>query len=157
MSNETQSSVQKIQGKVAEILNSRDVVINVGRDNGVTLGMIFDILDGKGLKIRDPSTREILGDVKRTKATVKVTHVQDRLSIASTYKKRKVNVGGNAPDLSSFSRALRPPKWVTEYETLKAEGQPWEHLEEKDSLVKIGDNVVQVIPLLTDNDNGTEQ
>ena len=155
MSNETKDMSIQIRGKVAEILTSREVAINVGEDDGVALGMIFDILHDKGLDIRDPTTGEVLGDVKRSKVRVKVTHVQDRLSVASTYKKKKVNIGGNAPDISGFSKALSPQKWVSKFETLKATEMAWEHLEEEDSYVKIGDAVLQVLPIL--NDAATEQ
>ena len=37
-----------IRGKVARVLNSREVALNVGLNNGVEVGMCFDILDPKG-------------------------------------------------------------------------------------------------------------
>ena len=40
-----------------------------------------------------------------------------------------------------------PPKWITKYETLKTEEQTWEDLDEKSSYVKVGDPVIQVIPI----------
>ena len=45
---------QLIQGKVARILNSRELAINIGSNNGVQAGMYFDILDPKGENITDP-------------------------------------------------------------------------------------------------------
>ena len=33
-----------IRGKVARILNSREIAINVGRDDGVYRGMYFDVI-----------------------------------------------------------------------------------------------------------------
>ena len=44
-----------IRGKVARILNSRDMVINVGSRSGVAVGMRFDVMDAKGEDIRDPT------------------------------------------------------------------------------------------------------
>jgi hypothetical protein len=38
-----------------------------------------------------------------------------------------------------------PPRWITKYETLRTEEKTWEDLDEKDSYVKVGDPVVQVI------------
>ena len=38
-----------IQGKVAQILNSRELVINLGSEQGVTLGMHFNVLDGRNV------------------------------------------------------------------------------------------------------------
>ena len=152
MANEMKNVGSQLRGRVAQILTSREVAINLGEDDGVKLGMYFDILHEEGLDIRDPKTGEILGNIDRPKVRVKITHVQDRLSMASTYRKKTVNVGGFAPELSIFSRALSPPKWVTKYETLKTEEKTWENLEEEDSYVKIGDPVVQALPTLDDDD-----
>lgn len=44
--------------------------------------------------------------------------------------------------LGAFSRSLMPPKWVTNYETLKTEEKTWE---EEEGDVKVGDPVVQII------------
>ena len=137
-----------IRGKVARILNSREIAINVGSDDGVSTGMYFDVMDQNFEDIRDPDTQELLGSIQRPKIRVKITKVQEKLSLASTYKARRVNVGGTAAFLlapASLSRALMPPKWVMEYETLKTEEKTWENLEEEKSYVKTGDPVVQVI------------
>ena len=136
------------RGKVARILNSREVAINVGSDHGVCIGMYFDILDQNLEDILDPDSRQRLGSIERPKVRVRITMVQEKLSLASTYKKKKVNVGGSAntfADLSDISRALMPAKWITMYETLKTEEKTWETLEEKKSFVKTGDPVVQVV------------
>ena len=45
----------------------------------------------------------------------------------------------------NFSRILMPPEWVTKYETLKTKEKAWEDMDEKESYVKTGDPVVQVI------------
>ena len=44
-----------------------------------------------------------------------------------------------------MSDLLKPPKWVTKYETLKTEEKTWEDLDEEESYVNTGDIVVQVI------------
>lgn len=137
-----------IRGKVARILNSREIAINIGSDDGVCLGMYFDVMDQNFEDIRDPDTRELLGSIERPKVRVRVTKVQQKLSLASTYRTKTVNVGGAAEFLTvgaSLSRALMPPRWVTKYETLRTEERTWEDLEEKKSFVKTGDPVVQVI------------
>ena len=138
-----------IRGLVARILSSRDLVINVGSRDGVNVGMYFDVLDPKGEDIKDPETGESLGSLERPKVRLKITKVQERLSIASTYRKSQVNVGGSGPDLGAgvdLSRLFIPPKIVTRYETLKTNEQTRQNLDEKDSYVKVGDPVVQVIP-----------
>ena len=45
---------EPIRGKVARILNSREMVINVGSDSGVAVGMRFEVMDAKGEDILDP-------------------------------------------------------------------------------------------------------
>ncbi len=153
MANEVKGAAIRLRGRVAQILTSREVAINLGEDDGVKLGMYFDILHEEGQDIEDPETGETLGNIDRPKVRVKVTHVQGRLSLASTYRKTRVNVGGGGIDLgSSFSKALMPPKWVTRYETIKAEERAWENLKEEDSYVKVGDPVVQALPILDDDD-----
>ncbi len=136
---------QPIRGKVARILNTRELVINVGANSGVVVGMYFDVLDPKGEDIKDPVTREVLGSLERPKVRVKVISVKERLSVASTYKKREVNVGGGGWELTGMARLFMPPKYVTQYETLKTTESTWEDLDEKESYVKTGDPVVQVL------------
>lgn len=132
-----------IRGKVARILNSREIAINVGSTSGVVVGMHFDVVYPKG-DIRDPDTNEILGSLNLSKVSVRITKVQERLSLATTQKKR-VNVGGHGGPLGDFSRWLMPPKWITKYESLKAEEKPWEEISEEESYVKVGDPVIQLM------------
>ena len=141
-----------IRGRVARILNTRELVINLGSDSGVTPGMYFDVMDPKGTDIEDPDTGDILGSIERSKVRVKVSRVETRLSIAYTYKGKRVNVGGQGGFISGdLSRILTPPKWVTKYETLKTQEKTWEDLDEEESYVKIGDPVVQVIDVVGDD------
>ncbi len=58
--------------------------------------MIFKILSRKGSEIRDPDTQELLGSVELEKTSVKVTAVQDRVSVAATFRTRRVNAVGGA-------------------------------------------------------------
>ena len=50
-----------IRGKIARILSTREVALNIGEQNGVALGMLFDIVSEAGLDIRDPDTDRELG------------------------------------------------------------------------------------------------
>ena len=136
-----------LRGKVARILDSRSLVINIGSQHGVRIGMYFDVMDTTGGCIRDPDTNEILGSVERPKVRIRIIGVQDKLSVASTYRKTISNIGGTGAAIDfGFTRALMPPKWVTEYETLKTDEQTWEDLSEEESRVKTGDPVSQVTP-----------
>ena len=134
-----------IRGKVARVLNTREIAINVGVEDGVTVGMYFNVMDLQYEDIRDPDTDEVLGSIERPKVRVKIIHVQEKLSLATTYRKERVNTGGNFISLGPFARSLMPPNWVTRYETLSKIEEHRDVLDEEDSYVKAGDLVVQVI------------
>ena len=121
-----------IRGKVAQILDSRQIAINVGSLKGVTVDMVFKVVNPEGEQIRDPDTDEILGSVESPKIRVRVTEVQDKLSVATT----------SAADpefapiaLGPFAKALLPPRWAERRDALRY------NLND----VKVGDPVVQVV------------
>ena len=143
------SSPEPIHGKVARVLTTREVALNRGSTDGVRSGMVFKILTPKGSEIEDPDTGEVIGTVELEKARVRVTSVQDRVSVASTFRTHRVNVGGSG---LALSRMFTPPKWETRIETLIADENATEDLPEEESFVRTGDPVVQV---LDDNDRDT--
>lgn len=151
--------VKPIRGKVARVLNNRNVALNKGRKDGVEAGMVFNILNPLGADITDPDTGERLGAVELSKATVKVTDVQERLSVASTFRFSRVNVGGEARNFSltqgALAKMFQPPKWETRYETLEVDEDAENELSEEDSRVKIGDPVVQAIE--AESDGNTQE
>ena len=134
-----------IRGKVARVLNSREVAINKGQCDGVEVGMIFNILSAKGSDITDPDTGETLGTVDVPKTSVKVTIRHERVAVASTYRTHKVNVGGTGLALTGL---FVPPKWEPRVETLKIEDADVEELDEEEAYVHTGDPVVQVIEVV---------
>ena len=136
-----------IRGKVAQVLNSREVVLNIGSHDRVKLDMLFDILDPISQDIRDPDSGEVLGSLSRPKVRVRITHVQSLLSVATTYRRTKVNIGGTGPGgvLGEFSRSLVPQNWVTRHETLRAKESDFDTLDEADSIVKTGDPAIQIV------------
>lgn len=146
----------RIRGKVAQVLNSREIAVNIGADHGVRLGMQFDVVDPKGEDIVDPDSGEVLGSLERPKVRVKIVSVQDRLSVASTFRTYKINLGGNGGvglmGVHTLSRQLLPPNWVTRHETLKTTEKTWENLSDSESYVKVGDPVVQVVSPLEEDD-----
>ena len=133
-----------ITGAVAQILNSRELVLNRGSEHGVTNGMTFEVLAPEAENIRDPETGETLGSVDRPKVAVRIVHVEPRLAVARTFRSRRRNVGGSSA-LGLFDKMLQPPKYVTEYDTLKTSQRTWEDLDESESFVKIGDPVRQTV------------
>ena len=134
---------QPISGKVARILDRREVVINKGSADGVEIGMIFKILSMKDSVITDPDTGEPLGAVGREKTRVKVTELQPNLSVASTFRSHHVNVGGSEAALFNYHRLFDPPKWETCRETLKVDELAIKDLDGEDAIVRVGDEVVQ--------------
>lgn len=147
-----------IRGKVAFILNVRELALNVGQQDGTRVGMLFDILDPTGHEIKDPDTGEVIGSVNEPKVRVRIKLVEDRLSIATTYKGKRVNIGGHsrvgiAAILGGFDSS--PPEWVTEYETLRTEEETLAELAEEDSYIATGDLAVQVLE--DDGDSLDEQ
>lgn len=144
---------EPIRGKVAKILNSREIAINKGTENGVTIGMYFDVLDPHYENIEDPDTQEVLGSFQYPKVRVRVTLVEEKLALATTYRGEQVNIGGSSKSGSSraldaylgpFAESLMTPKWIMKYETLRKTEKANDELDEKDSYVKIGDPVVQI-------------
>lgn len=140
---------EPIRGKVARVLNTREIAINVGTAQGVTLGMRFDVMDTNEMDITDPDTGKVLGSLERPKVRVEIIHVQRDLSVAQTSETR-VDLGGIdttfLDTFGPFARSLMPPNWVTRYETLKkTEKNTTEELDEEESRVKIGDLIVQVL------------
>jgi hypothetical protein len=134
----------EIRGSVAKILNSTQIVINRGSKDGVQKGMVFEVLDKNATEIVDPETNKILGSIDRPKVEIRVVTVEERLSIAETYKTRRVNRGGNGSSLTAITGMFNPPDYVDVRETLKAEDKAWEDLPEEKSFVKIGDPVRRV-------------
>lgn len=133
-----------IRGKVAKILNSREVAINIGKTAGVRTGMQFDILDPMTHDIVDPDSKEVIGSVNRPKVRVRVGIAEDQFSIAQTFRTNRVNVGGDDRSIFTLGRFGLPPKWINKPETLKTSENTWEDLDETQSYVKTGDPVVQV-------------
>ncbi len=145
------TEVRLIRGKVARILTSREVALNIGRKDGVDLDMLFDILDPNAQDIEDPDTHETIGSIYRPKVRVRITTVEERISVASTYKSKRTNIGGAGIGVSSWGSLFDPPKWVNKYETLRTKEGTWEHLDEEDSYVATGDPVVRALDDDTDS------
>jgi hypothetical protein len=129
-------SVEPIEGKVAQVLSTRELVINRGSADGVTTGMEFEVLDPAGNDIRDPDTLEVIGSVHRPKLPVKVYLVQEKLSVARTYRRRPPR-GFTIPNLLVGS-AGGP-------ETFKTRDASWQPITEEESFVKVGDPVREIV------------
>jgi hypothetical protein len=133
-----------IEGKVAQILNALEVVLNRGSADGVEREMTFAIYDPKAFNIRDPDTNVVLGSVLRPKVRVRVVDVEEHLSVAQTYETRRRNIGGSGIAIPDFASLITAPKYVERPVTLRSDEALWEDLSESQSFVKIGDPVRQL-------------
>jgi hypothetical protein len=137
---------EPLKGAVAVLLTNGELVLNLGSEDGVRVGMRFDVPNSHGIDIYDPKTTEVLGTVELPKVIVEDVRVEDRLTVARTFQKRRRNLGGSGDFLGSAGlwKMFEPPRWVDDWETFKTERKPQvEEISEEDSYVKIGDPVVE--------------
>lgn len=133
----TQSAL--IEGKVATILNTRELTINRGSLDGVEAGMRFKIVDENAAVI-DPDTKEELGTIAREKIRVRVIDAQPRFSIAHTYETYKVE-----EPIRNQSMFAPPTRTITKVRTLASESLAHiDAYDESKGFVGVGDRVVQV-------------
>lgn len=129
-----------IEGKVAKILNTREIVINRGSDDGVQQGMKFEVIDDF-YEIFDPDTNDSLGTFKRVKIRVKASEVYQRFSIARTYETYRVREA--SPLGIPIAATMLPfPKTVTKVRTISSSDTGYE---EGRGHVQVSDKVAQVI------------
>jgi hypothetical protein len=131
---------EPLMGKVAGIVNERELAINIGSDQGVKREMIFRIMSDSPAEVYDPDTQELLGKFEREKVRVEVVMVHKRFAICRTFRTRTIG-GGFDFGLRSM---MEPPRKVLE--TLKADDSSFiPPLPEEKSYVKKGDCAIQVI------------
>lgn len=136
---------EPIRGRVARILNSRELVINRGTEHGVEIGMRFAVLNSKGAEITDPDSGELLGSVDVEKTFVKVVRVQERMSVARTFRTFRTPATGLAAQVGVRDIVFGLPASIVEETLRTSESTYQQEMDEKDSYVKRGDPVVQVI------------
>lgn len=129
-----------IEGKVVRILNSRELIINKGSNDGVANRMKFDILEPK-LAVFDPDTKEDLGQLRRSKITVEIIQAEPRFSIGKTFETYR------EPMPQSTLSALISPTYVTKVKEIRQDGGF--KFREDSVMVSVGDPVVQLEPLQT--------
>lgn len=130
-----------VAGKVAAILDDRELVINRGEADGVTLGMRFVIMPSQGVQVHDPDTKEPLGYVPIEKTIVKVVRVQPRLSVGRTFR----TIGGTPGFIASPSFAAAIYGTSPTPELLETtETRLWETMNEEDLKVRVGDEAIEV-------------
>jgi hypothetical protein len=130
-----------IQGKVAAILNERDLVINRGESDGVSEGMLFQVTQ-PDVPIKDPDSGLELGVLVRDKIKVRVVELHPNFSVAKTYETYSASVPSELQQ--TLSR-----KWgrtVTRVRKILTESaeQEGDTIGREGSTVYVGDPVVQI-------------
>jgi hypothetical protein len=150
-----------LEGRVAQILNERELAINIGQEKGVKLGMVFAVLAEKPLEIIDPETSEVLDVLDREKVRVEVVEIRPKISICRTYVTKVIPGGslyqGSFSALGSIgvlASAMQPPRKIVE--TLRADDKALPPpLSPEESYVKIKDRVIQIDPYLVETNPQT--
>ena len=127
-----------IRGKVAKILNHREMVINRGAEHGVQVGMRFEILEPEEV-ITDPDTSNQIGAIQRAKVNVKVSEVGPLYAIAQTFEtySERAYPGIMATLGMGYVNKVQTIRGVT-----ITEGADFD---EKGAFVEVGDPVVQKV------------
>ncbi len=121
-----------IKGKILRITNEYTVVIDVGKEEGVTLGTKFLIYGNAG-DLADPDTKKNLGVLEIPKGEVVVKLVQEKYSVAETeFESQKTSIG----QLLSISLITRESHKLLPVETKDIKPVP-----EEIFTVRVGDLV----------------
>ena len=123
-----------IEGKVAKILNTREIVINKGALDGVEAGMKFNV-QGPKLDVIDPDSEETLGHLVREKLRVLIVEVERRFSVGRTFETYQ------AIDLEAPNALVVAPAYVRKVKTIRT-GSEFE-FREGSAYVSVGDLVIQ--------------
>jgi hypothetical protein len=82
-----------LEARVAQILNARELVINIRESSGVKQGMKFAVLSESPTEIRDPVTNELLDTIDRVKVKVRASEVRPKVTVCKTYLVRTIPGG----------------------------------------------------------------
>ena len=108
-----------IEGKIAKILNTRELVINRGSEHGVEPRMEFAVME-MHFTIFDPDTQEPLGDLEKEKIRVRVFETHPKFSLARTYETYQES----NPRPGLYRSLGLPPEFVTKVKTLNILCEP---------------------------------
>ena len=130
-----------IEGKIAKVLNTRELVINRGSEHGVARDMEFAVMEPQ-FSILDPDTHESLGYMEREKIRVRVFETYPKFSLARTYETYTAHIPSDLEQAVTVHRGrtvTRVRKIITE-----SSGQNAATIGQEGSTVNVGDPVVQI-------------
>ena len=123
-----------IEGKVARVINSLIIALNIGKNKGVKEGMKFKILTQE-ININDPDSREEIGKIYFVKARVSITQVEEKFCLAKS---------DEIISSSFLPTFIRP----TKVKALPVEG----YQTAVDGNINIGDKAVQIEEIPKESD-----
>lgn len=128
-----------VEGKVAKVLNDREVVINRGKDHGVKLGTRFKIIET--VEIPDPDTGDVIGTITREKIRFKVVYIQSSMSIARTYETQTFGTSSTSLATEALLRTIHPEASLQRIDVKRIrQGED----SDEPVLVEVGDVVAEV-------------
>lgn len=125
--------------KVVKILDSENIIINAGEDDGIKIGDDFEIV-GKGIEIKIPGTDTSLGNIDNVKDSVTVVKLYPKMCMCSHISEHN-SISTLAAKLNGmyktekFKRTLN----VNKDQITREEGQ--------ESIISENDIAKKVIPL----------
>ena len=104
-----------LEGKVAQILSDKYIVIAVGALAGAKVGMTFVVLS-QGDEVKDPATGAVLGRWELPKGYLRATHVQERITTcegipAPGQDSRAGDESTGVLSATMIADSLRPETW----------------------------------------------
>lgn len=136
---------ERVRGVVAQIVSDREVILNRGTEHGLSDGDYVVVIDPKTQSVTDPETGEELGGLKRIKAVLRVAEATSKLSLAMTFRTRRVRVSGGGIGSPSIASMFSEPKYETRVETLQVDPQAGLRMSEEESAIALKDPF-EVVP-----------
>ena len=134
------AATKTLTGQVAQILNAKEVVINLGRDQGIKPGMKFAILTDP-LEIKDPTTGEFLEQLVREKTRVEAKEVHNKIAVCRTYRSQSVPQRRTVGTFGLIGDMLLPSM----NDSFDVEREALDHVAPyANEYVKIGDRVARI-------------
>ncbi|WP_125679512.1 hypothetical protein [Amycolatopsis sp. WAC 04182] len=96
----------EINGLVARVIASDELIINRGSLDGVTVDMIFAVVDERTQSVTDPVTEEDLGSIERMKAKIYITDVAERIALAKSMRRQSFRSIIAASDADASRRTI---------------------------------------------------
>lgn len=135
-----------LEGKVTNILNDRELAINLGSERAVVEGDVFEVI-GEPQQVCDPDTKEPLGEVDPSRIKVRVFEVHGKFAVARTFETYVAEI--DEPSYPFLINVFPPPRPTRRIRRVKKLLQPqivsgYPRFTEEGAYIKEGDKVRQI-------------